>query len=293
MQGNTRLFGAQRDFDILTSLSLFKYLTAYHVAALHFKKVKPTSAIRKARLRLKTLHDRGKVNRYREDLYQGYVYHIGKRSSHADGCLVRTEFFVNLIRQSKEWQEAETIEIEKSIKLAEGKWFTPDAYCEYKVAIDKTVSFYLENEYTRHDFTPKLDHYHKLSLMGGLSSSNKKILVVVLTTPRRKKTIQSEVEQYGDKRVQYSIISMDDMKANHLCWYHQTLGLADGFMDREVERGRVEVSSKITGKINRQTDPERRAEGHGGTAGQRPGAVASNLPAGLQRPKVSIQGRRD
>lgn len=108
-----------------------------------------------------------------------------------------------------------------------------------------------------------------------------------------KKRIQEIVSGFKSNAVRFNVVSLEDVKANYLCWHTQSLGLANGYMDAEKERGRVETSSKITGQINRQTDPQGRAEGHGGTAGQRPGAVASNLPTGLQRPKVSISGRRD
>lgn len=68
------------------------------------------------------------------------------------------------------------------------------------------------------------------------------------------------------------------------------------FTDAEWEELQIKAKAEGISRaeyINRQTDPQRRPEGYGGFAGQRPGAVAPNLPAGLQRPKVSIQGRRD
>lgn len=288
---NYRLFGYERDLCILDSVILFKFLAVSHVADLHFAELKPGSRERKTNARLKALTDSGKLARFREEVSQGFIYHIpGKRSNHADSYLYQASFFVEVIKNSKEWQGFESIEIEQKIDFSDGSFMIADAYCKYKLGPDRVAEFYLETEFSRNDLTKKFENYKKLSRSKGLTTDNK-ILVVILTRKKMKKRILELVGTFKSNTVKFNVVSLEDVKGHYLAWYTQGQGLADGFMDGEKERGRVEVSSKITGQINRQTDPQRRTEGHERLAGQRPGAVAPNLPAGLQRPKVSIQGR--
>jgi hypothetical protein len=290
---NYRLFGYERDLCILDSVILFKFLAVSHVADLHFAELKPGSRERKTNARLKALTDSGKLARFREEVSQGFIYHIpGKRSNHADSYLYQASFFVEVIKNSKEWQGFESIEIEQKIDFSDGSFMIADAYCKYKLGPDRVAEFYLETEFSRNDLTKKFENYKKLSRSKGLTEANK-VLVVILTRKKMKKRILEIVSGFKSSAVKFNVVSLEDVKTHYLAWYTVGQGLADGFMDAEKERGRVEVSSKITGEVNRKADPQGRAEGYGGSAGQRPGAVASNMPTGLQRPKVSIQGRRD
>jgi len=270
--GNTKLIGINRSEAVMDLAELFKYITAQHIAKLVYAKLKPVSALRKARHRLQVLHEEGKLSRYRESIYQSYVYYVGKRSSHAESCLQVATFYTELVVNSKQWQKVISIDIEKKVNFNDGTHMVADAFIKYKITEDKIVNFYVEIENSPHDFNKKIDNYNKLALELGLSRAI--IPVVVIASPTRKERLKAKIVNTPSEMVKFSVISTLDIKLDYLCWYKE--------LTAPHEKGRA-----------RETIRESHTEKLGTVQGLRPRTqppmVAPTLPTGVQRPKITSQ----
>jgi hypothetical protein len=272
---NTKLIGIKRANEVMDLVELFKYVTAQHIAKLVYAKLKPVSALRKARHRLQALHDEGKLNRFRESIYQSYVYYIGKRSSHADSCLQVLTFYTELVSNCKQWQKVMNIDIEKRIDFNDGTYIVADAFVKFKITEDKIVNFYLEVENSPHDFTKKINNYSKLSMELGLSRTI--IPVVVLTAHNRKDRINARIKEQPQELVRFAVISPEDMRKDYLCWYKELIANA----------------KKEPGKNTRENSAEKLGTIKGVRPGAQPGQVAPNMPSGIQRPQATSPGNAD
>ncbi|KJR97933.1 MAG: hypothetical protein VR68_11510 [Peptococcaceae bacterium BRH_c4a] len=206
--------GLHRDKEICLLTERLQALDTEQVRVLLFSNQR--YGRRKAQERLKALHDRGRLNRWRPAPESPYIYFSGKKHGRLEHLIALNWVYVWMVKSVKSWEEIYRWDYEQDYGVLQC-----DAFC----VVRNTVTGKLRFWFIELDQAESRNHFDKAKKYCDLYNSEGYAgwwwaelterfpgILTVTTTPSREKIIRGQIEKDNREGLEFEIYLLESLK---------------------------------------------------------------------------------
>ncbi|MCL5289781.1 MAG: replication-relaxation family protein [Firmicutes bacterium] len=206
--------GCLRDRNICSLIEARQALDTEQVRVIVFPGMK--CGRRKAQERLKALHDRGRLNRWRPGPESPYIYYVGKKHGRIEHLVALNWVYVWMVKSVKSWEEITRWDYEQDYGILQA-----DAFC----MVRNTVTNKLRMWFVELDRAESGNLFDKVRKYNDLYRDEKYSgwwwadiadrfpgVLVVTTAAARERTIRGLVEKQNGEGLEFQIYLLENLK---------------------------------------------------------------------------------